>query len=1131
MLTPEEANTLFSNIGEIVAAHLTFLDELEALMRLDTPDVIEGLGDAMHRLMVCSSCYAEYMANAPEASALLRKMNKKASFAAFTDRVRAKTSAVGRIGLDEMLMAPVQRMPRYQLLISQMLKYVPSPSRPRQRLQAVSQMARTLALRERDAETKQAAIRWSVDRHVAGVPSDLWSRKHHLLGSVDVDDFTFSPDAPSAEHETLAVTLLLFDTFLLIIQRAPGSSGTAALGLSDLNSLADLMLASIPGASVAVADQSILTAGLLQHTEAAQLMYKGHVALMDIEARDLGGPDFQIHHTDRGVQSGSTALSARWAHRPVRQYAVIEPPPPATKMSGAASAPSRSPARVQKTDFLESLWRAQARKQAGSSHSVRREVAPATFDPITGVAVRPRQIIYFLVAPRLVWEADVRKTPIALHVNIASTHASMHRDSWSGPHGVVEVMAIDKQGRCFVRTDLPSGQGEEESVSLGMLTEYIQGVARRLPPSLNTNFVSPPVQLTSASKLAPATPPPRGSAGQTMRPSNASPTGSANSPPRLRDVGRHLLSAAGMGTLRRSVSPGMEAGESEFASLSHRRHRSRAGSSTGGTANSSVFGGSVSTSNWGSTLASSDHTRGTVATTLSAASSSSAQSSPKRAHAKRSFHLLSRTRPGHTADFKDSAQREQNLVPPALPEKDAGEKSNGSVTPTPSPAVSYGHPGEPNLEAASGPGNTTTGAQSTYSEAEAGADDAFHHLIRSSTLLTHADRRLDRRETTLGPRPLRSTRLRTHPPASVPLGPSQVNAPGTSTAKRVASDRREGDVDEQEDAIDERPAKRVSVRSTRSHRSGESQSSSLRNSSDGHSRVGRERTDHERRARRAISRASKRPQAFADMRQYLNDVRQQHDQAALDSQYLSTLLVQLSTWLQDAEADSLADREELEMLVSHAPAVPAEPKEGTGAALLAAELSVMRKQAEERDAELEGLYAREGERAAEAANLNERIAVLESDKQSLQEQNRALAAKLAVAHTASQGSDALQARATELAAAIKELEVTHQDLEARYEVAARQAQTAVQLDEELDAAQERSALLEQRCGQLEKAERATLAANAELHTAFNEELDNMWRDATVQTDNEQINTLRSRLQAALAERNQLRAHLQYVHQP
>lgn len=1111
-------------------------------MKLDTPDVIESLGDVMQRLMACSTCYAEYLANAPNVTPTLRKVNKKSSFVAFTERVKSKNSAVGRIGLEELLIVPVQRMPRYQLLIEQILKYVPASSRPRARLQFVSQMARTIALRETDAETKQAAIRWTVNRHVHGLPPDLLSSNHPLMNFVDVDDFPLALEGPQgAEQETLAVTLLLFDDLMLIIQRSPGTSGTEALGLTNLNSLADLMQASAPGANASIAEQCISTPGLLQNVDAAQLVYKGHVGLMDLEARDLGGPDFQVRHTDKGVQSGATVLSARWSHRPVRQYAVVEPPPPATKLSGTA-APAKSPARVQKTNFLESLWRAQARKLSSSSQSVRRQVSPATFDPVTGAVIRPRQINYFLIHDRATWELDVRKTPVLLRVNIANTHSRLHLPDpsmpSSGPYAVVEITAIDQQCRCWVQTQFSfEPQVEDKLIPLGMLTDYLPSVIERLPPSFRTSFVTPRVRLDALDQLARLTPPPRTSP-QTTRSPGSSPTGSSNSPGRLRDVGRHLLSAAtGMGTLRRSAGPGSEPGANDFASLGNGRTRSRALSSTGGTASSGAFG-SVSTSNWGSSTTASDHTHGTLATTMSAASSASSPSSHKRGQSKRAFHLLGRTRTGprvESEEFPSPRVDPASLAPPKSFEKDVEERTQDSATPTPTPTPcpSYGKTTEPELKQASAPAESTTLAgQSMLSDGDAGHDESRQLPARSSTLLPRAQRLIEQQESQR-PRPARSTRLRAHPPAPVPLGPLQVSNATNSTSKRVASDRINDNA--KEDNLDERPTKRVSVHSSHSKRSDGGRSSFQSGRSNEASKASEGRPEQDRRVRRALYKASKRPRAFADMRNYLNDVRRHYGQEAPDAQFLCGVLSQLEDWFHDAEADSLADKEELETIVTSVQTPASSSARDTGRlemenARLASELAELKNQCRDRLVELEDFSQRESSWEADRAYLHERLGEIENRNLHLQSQINDLTAELEVAHAATYGSEALQAQNAELITAVKRLKAANHDLKQRCEHAIRQAQAAAELDEDLAAVRARNVELQAQCRQLEHAQRDTLAANAEIHAAFNEELDNMWRDATIKTDNEQIQSLRLSLQDALAERNRLLADLQYVHQ-
>ena len=77
---------------------------------------------------------------------------------------------MGNIGLRELLIEPVQRIPRYTLLIDALLRCM-SPADPRrERLEEAVVLASRIASCESDDKDKRAAVMWGCKRAVDGFP-------------------------------------------------------------------------------------------------------------------------------------------------------------------------------------------------------------------------------------------------------------------------------------------------------------------------------------------------------------------------------------------------------------------------------------------------------------------------------------------------------------------------------------------------------------------------------------------------------------------------------------------------------------------------------------------------------------------------------------------------------------------------------------------------------------------------------------------------------------------------------------------------------------------------------------------------------------------------------------------------
>jgi protein ECT2 len=181
-----------------------------------------------------------------------------------------------RIGLRELLMDPVQRIPRYTMMFRNMIKRMASDDPQRAKLIEADDIASRIALAELDDETKRGQVMYTLSSTVEGFPPALISNSRRFIECIDVED-SYCPAGGSLEDiagvgiEPLKCSLFLFDDKLMIVKRNGDKPVMALSGLNDLNKV-------LP--KPASRPISLKKSGL---------QFKGIVEVTDVVATDVGG--------------------------------------------------------------------------------------------------------------------------------------------------------------------------------------------------------------------------------------------------------------------------------------------------------------------------------------------------------------------------------------------------------------------------------------------------------------------------------------------------------------------------------------------------------------------------------------------------------------------------------------------------------------------------------------------------------------------------------------------------------------------------------------------------------------------------------------------------------------------------
>lgn len=122
--------------------------------------------------MACFSCYNEYFNNFEKAKHIEQTMTKtNRAFRDFADHVKHSSSNLGNVSIRELIMEPVQRIPRYKMFLDGLIKALPPQYQAqRARLESAVVVCSHIANCEIDEKTQRAAVLWSFGRNVQGFP-------------------------------------------------------------------------------------------------------------------------------------------------------------------------------------------------------------------------------------------------------------------------------------------------------------------------------------------------------------------------------------------------------------------------------------------------------------------------------------------------------------------------------------------------------------------------------------------------------------------------------------------------------------------------------------------------------------------------------------------------------------------------------------------------------------------------------------------------------------------------------------------------------------------------------------------------------------------------------------------------
>ncbi|KAJ7590868.1 hypothetical protein C8J56DRAFT_934088 [Mycena floridula] len=455
IIPAREARILFGNIDNLLPVNEAFLTDLEKMLAPNGAKTVGGVGDvALKHFKERKGFeqYRQYYVQREDAQLMFeREVSKRGSpFDAYIDRIKYQsTDTKNRVGLRELLMDPVQRIPRYTLLFRTMIKHMAPGDPQRAKLIEADEIASKIALAEADEQTKRAAILYCLSATIEAFPPDLFSySRRHFIDCIDVEDvlgdvlLPSSASISSSSSGILHCTLFLFDDKLLIAKR-PGNGEKGGRLLSGLDEL----------------DKVMKAGGIPTGKKKSGMICKGVIDITDVVATDVGGADFHLYLETTPQDQGD-----RWSGRAFRSLSVVHPPAPVNLD------PVQSEADKQR--FLENLWAVQAKYRARSGQSVVLRSDDVEVESKSDRVTTART--YYNVYQRTAFLQENKKTKVVVHIDALGCADKIPFGMESAPFVVIRLQPL-AGGVCRykVTSSDPSDTGEEDIVQTARVPSRI----------------------------------------------------------------------------------------------------------------------------------------------------------------------------------------------------------------------------------------------------------------------------------------------------------------------------------------------------------------------------------------------------------------------------------------------------------------------------------------------------------------------------------------------------------------------------------------------------------------------------------------------------------------------------------
>ncbi|CAJ0582982.1 unnamed protein product, partial [Mesorhabditis spiculigera] len=217
LFSPQRVRNIFGNIQSIYLLHSKLLRDLEIALDPMNPENT-CLGSAFLRNKQSFSIYSDYCNNRPVSCAELAALDRQPIYHQFFQACRL-LRGMPNLALESFLLSPVQKICRYSLQLSELLKATPESHEDHSALEAAERAMRAVAAqindRKRRIEALQDIAIWQKNVHGWRGP-DLLENNSAMLRSGEV----FCRSVTSNSNQwSKDVLLFLFDQSIVICKK------------------------------------------------------------------------------------------------------------------------------------------------------------------------------------------------------------------------------------------------------------------------------------------------------------------------------------------------------------------------------------------------------------------------------------------------------------------------------------------------------------------------------------------------------------------------------------------------------------------------------------------------------------------------------------------------------------------------------------------------------------------------------------------------------------------------------------------------------------------------------------------------------------------------------------------------
>ncbi|KAF0442438.1 Dbl-likey domain-containing protein [Gigaspora margarita] len=220
LATYEEIASLFGNIESLLSFHELLLRYLEE--RYQKWSSTEKISDIFLQNAPYLKMYSAYLKGFPQSIATMERLNQERDFKKFIQLCQAKPE-LGNLPFNSFLSLPIQRIPRYKLLLEALLKHTenthPDYINLKQCVQQISLIAEEVNEKIRDAENQQKVL--EIQNKVERLPDNIIDPARRFIYQGDLYKVTqrMSPMKPYfIATEDRRAHFLFNDLLLLCIE-------------------------------------------------------------------------------------------------------------------------------------------------------------------------------------------------------------------------------------------------------------------------------------------------------------------------------------------------------------------------------------------------------------------------------------------------------------------------------------------------------------------------------------------------------------------------------------------------------------------------------------------------------------------------------------------------------------------------------------------------------------------------------------------------------------------------------------------------------------------------------------------------------------------------------------------------